>query len=214
MKNAIMKTIRITYRIVTVVLVAAIVAVTLLALLLGVTGFDRQQPMSILGLRAFIVLSDSMLPTFGEGSLIIIMEAKPDTLAVGDIVTYMPIAGDDALLTHRIVSLGEDGTVTTRGDANNVDDREIEAGRILGRAIFHMDGLGTFVENLRTPFGLACMVVTIAVGLFIIPYLLKPNEAYAKKETGKIDDGEKDEVDDKDEDISEDADEDNMRNNE
>ena len=184
MKKSILKTLRIAYQAISILLITAIIALTLLATLLGVSGMDRQNPKSIFGLRAFIVLSDSMTPTFGEGSLIIVFETKAENLVTDDIVTYAPIVGDETLLTHRIVRIadGDAGKlITTRGDANNVDDKEIEAAQILGKTIFYMDGLGTFIENLRTPLGMACMVAIIIVGLFIIPYLLNPS----KKNRGK-----------------------------
>ena len=189
-----MKTIRTIYRAITVLLTAAIIAVTLLALLLGVSGMDRQNPKSIFGLRAFIVLSESMTPTFGEGSVVVIMETAASKLKVGDIITYMPIRGDETLLTHRIVRLdgeGENVKATTRGDANNMDDpNAVSPESILGRVIYHQDGLGTFIVNLRTPLGIAGMVVTIAVGLFIIPYLLTPQEANTKTKNQGTTDGE------------------------
>jgi signal peptidase len=181
------KIVRFIYNIITVVLVAAIILLTLLAVLLGVSGMDRQNPKSLFGFRAFIVLSPSMVPEFDEGSLIIIREADADKLQAGDIITYVPKTSDDALLTHRIARIegqGENKTFITRGDANNTDDpNPVEPDRILGKAIFYMDGLGTFIVNLRTPVGIAGMVGVIVVGLFVIPYLLSPRETNKKDKT-------------------------------
>jgi signal peptidase len=187
-----MKVVRIIYNIIAISLTASIILLTLLAMLLGISGMDRQNPKSVFGLRAFIVLTPSMTPTFDAGSLIIIKEVNADKLQIGDIITYTPKKGDDVLLTHRIVKMSEETknrtsnenlSFITRGDANNTDDpNPVDPNSILGKTIFHMNGLGTFIVNLRTPLGIAAMVGIIAVGLFIIPYMLNPGEENTKQE--------------------------------
>jgi len=186
-----MKIIRFIYNIISVLLVAAIIALTVLALLLGVSGIDRQNPKSILGFRSFIVLSPSMVPTFDEGSLIIIKETALNKLQIGDIITYKPLKDDDTLLTHRIVKIsGEapNALIVTRGDANNIDDpNPVSPDTILGKTVFHMNGLGSFIVNLRTPPGIAAMIGVIAVGLFLIPYLLAPRKKINQSASSKAD---------------------------
>jgi len=177
------KIIRLIYSIFSVVLVAAIILITLLALLLGITGIDRNNHRSVFGFRAFIVLSGSMFPTFDEGSIIIVQDVGIDKLKVGDILTFIPQRSTDPL-THRIYEIYEDGgnkMFITKGDANNTVDNPIEAGQILGRTVFYMNGLGLFILRLRTPPGIAGMIAVIAIGLFIIPYLLSPREEKTKK---------------------------------
>jgi len=188
-----MKAIKILYNILSAVLITAVVSVTLLALLLGVSGMDKENPKSIIGFRAFIVLSDSMSPAFKAGSLIIIKQTDADKLEVGDIITYRPGGSGDVLLTHRIVGLNG-GEVITRGDANNADDKPIASGAVLGRTVFYMNGLGTFVINLRTPTGILVMILTIGAGLFLIPYLFSIGEKPRRKKTGEIYYDEDDEI--------------------
>jgi signal peptidase len=182
-----MKTVRIIYRIFSVILITAIILITLLALLLGISGMDKENPKNVLGFRAFVVLSDSMSPVFNEGSVIITREvpakelkAKNDAAGVeGDIITYIR---EDSLLTHRIVEVRDDGTFITRGETNNYDDDPpVQPEWILGKTVFSMDGLGTFIDNLRTPWGIAGMIAVLAAGLFIIPYFLEPKNADDKK---------------------------------
>jgi len=171
-----MKIIKFIYNIISAVLIIAVVLVTLIALLLGISGMDKENPKSIIGFRAFIVLTDSMTPTFDAGSLIIIKETDAGKLKTGDIITYRPNSSDDVLLTHRIIEIsgsGENMQFITMGDANNTEDRPIAPRAIFGKVLFYMNGLGTFIINLRTPIGILGMIAVIAVGLFIIPYLLK-----------------------------------------
>ena len=99
-----------------------------LAAIIGMSVFSlnanrlagNQVPMPF-GIGASVVLSGSMEPTLSVGDLLIVKE-QPG-YEVGDIVVYqsgsMPVV-------HRIVDVAED-TVTTRGDANNVDDAAFPA---------------------------------------------------------------------------------------
>jgi signal peptidase len=180
-----MKLIRTIYNVIQIILVVAIILATLLALLLSISGMDRINPKSVLGFRAFIVLSESMQPTFDKGALIIVSEVDETKLEIGDIVTYIPARGADTLLTHRIVEIvAENGAEAqnrmfiTRGDTNNMNDpNPVGASQILGQVIFHMNGLGTFILQLRTLPGIACLALVIIFGLFVIPAMLKPREA-------------------------------------
>lgn len=184
----IIKVIKIFYSIVTVVSVIFLVLLASLALLLGISGIDRENPKSIFGFRAFIVLTGSMNPEFDAGSMIIIREIPADMYKERDIITYRPLTSDDTFLTHRIVRIISDDygtTFITRGDANNIDDpNPVPSAEVLGKVIFSRNGLGQFIVNLRTPIGLVIMVVSILVILFIIPYIidsLQKNLAFKHK---------------------------------
>jgi signal peptidase len=72
------------------------------------------------GWRAISVVSGSMRPVIAEGDLVLVSVA-PDLIREGQVVTYRNRTTGQ-LITHRIVSVHADGTVTTRGDANRVDD--------------------------------------------------------------------------------------------
>ena len=206
-----MKIIRIAYRVFSIFLVLALIAVTLLSLLLGVSGMDRNDPRSIFGFRAFVVLTSSMVPEFDAGSVIIIKDTDVEALESGDIITYLPMRGGDALLTHRIVRINEEAgsrTFITRGDANNTDDpNPVGPEHILGRTVFHMDGLGTFIVNLRTPMGIGILIAVIAIGLFIIPAILAPrvkkgNKLIDEEESEEAAKGAEDDISEATEDIS------------
>ena len=77
------------------------------------------------------VLSGSMEPTFSTGDLILVKESKD--FRVDDIVVYQT---GSVLVVHRIVEL-RDGTVITRGDANNVEDAPIRPEYIKGTVFGH-----------------------------------------------------------------------------
>lgn len=108
------------------------------------------------------VLSGSMKPTFNPGDLIIDEKVNPNTLKVGDTVTY--IFGDRFLATHRIVKINKDnkGTITfkTKGDSNNaMDDLNVSANAIVGKYLFRIPLVGFALQKLKGLTGVILMWV-------------------------------------------------------
>lgn len=104
------------------VLDVILLVVALAALAAGITVF-------LLHLQLQPVLSGSMRPGIQPGDLAVVRPVPVSSLEAGDVVVYHPPGtgvGDDATpVMHRITSLDEqaDGLwITTRGDANDVDD--------------------------------------------------------------------------------------------
>jgi signal peptidase I len=75
------------------------------------------------------VAGKSMSPALHPGDLVVVRkDARPRD---GSIV-LVRAAGHGAVL-HRVVAVGSDGSLTTRGDANPVDDRErVSAAEVSG----------------------------------------------------------------------------------
>jgi hypothetical protein len=54
---------------------------------------------------------------------------------------------DDLIVTHRIVSVGDDGAFVTRGDANQTnDDWDGTDVRVAGRVLFSIPGIGKLLR--------------------------------------------------------------------
>lgn len=78
----------------------------------------------IAGLQFQTVLSGSMAPTAQAGDVAVTQPVSVGALTVGDVIAFYP-PNDPQPRLHRITTLDSvDGvvTVTTRGDANGVDD--------------------------------------------------------------------------------------------
>jgi signal peptidase len=70
------------------------------------------------------VLSNSMQPTFSAGDVVVTQAVPIGSLRVGDVISFYPPNKTEPVI-HRITSLkttAADVVVTTRGDANPVDD--------------------------------------------------------------------------------------------
>jgi signal peptidase I len=74
------------------------------------------------GHRYFIVQTPSMGRTAPVGTLVLDTPTAVAKLAVGDIISFHPPTSPKQVYTHRIVAIGADGGITTRGDINGVDD--------------------------------------------------------------------------------------------
>ena len=84
------------------------------------------------GIQALTVSSNSMMPVFQKGDLIIIKEEKE--YKVGDIVTFKDSSGN--LVTHRIIEKCEN-VFYTKGDNNNTKDEEkINNFQIIGKVVY------------------------------------------------------------------------------
>lgn len=76
----------------------------------------------------YAILTGSMRPGLPPGTLVVVRPVAPESLGIGDVITYQLSSGEPTVVTHRIVSVAikEDGqrTFRTQGDANDVVDQE------------------------------------------------------------------------------------------
>lgn len=93
---------------------------TALIVLSGVTLLVLGVAFRLGNLHVQTVLSNSMQPTFSAGDLVVTQTVASDTVHVGDVITFIPPDSTRPVI-HRIRTF-EDGVITTRGDANSVDD--------------------------------------------------------------------------------------------
>lgn len=76
------------------------------------------------------VTSSSMWPTLHKGDLVVLQGVDSvDDLRVGDIIAFRH---QDGFAIHRVVKI-EGDVITTRGDANSLDDRPIAIEDVVGR---------------------------------------------------------------------------------
>lgn len=86
---------------------------------------------AVMGWAPLTILSGSMAPSMPTGSLAVVAPIDEDSRAdipIGTVITYMPHADSDELVTHRVImrSTTSDGSVSyiMKGDANEAADPE------------------------------------------------------------------------------------------
>ena len=134
---------------------------------ISVTTFNRNDR-DLFGYKAYIVNTDSMAATdFYAGDLILVKEVDPNTLQVGDIITFISQNEDSfgEVVTHKIRAKTTDEhgnpAFVTYGTTTGVDDKTVVTYLyVLGKYEFHIPKLGTFFNFLKTPQGyIICIFV-------------------------------------------------------
>lgn len=160
------KTIKKVWNMVTNILLAIIVVITIL--LVGP---------KLAGLQVFTVLSGSMEPTYHTGSLIYVKKVDTTNVQPGQAITFM--LNEDTVATHRVVERvpdEEDPTVIryrTKGDANATEDGGlVHYKNVIGTPVFTIPKLGylaTYIQSTRGTY------VALAIGALVIVLNLLPS---------------------------------------
>jgi len=140
-----------------------------LALLLVVASFVVQAFPGLVGADyALTVLSGSMEPAIGTGSIVFVVETPVEQIQENDVITYQDDGGN--LVTHRVVEKHEAQTsvrFVTKGDANdNRDPEPVYRSDVVGIVLFSIPLLGYVVGFGNTTAGYVVLVL-VPVTLFI-----------------------------------------------
>jgi len=114
------------------------------------------------GIQSFVILTGSMAPALPVGT--VVMTKQMPTYSKNDVIAFKK---DDKNVTHRIVEVENKNNVfsyKTRGDANNVADIDlVRKDNVLGKMIFSIPYLGTFILFLKTVPGFLIFIVLPAI---------------------------------------------------
>ena len=132
----------------------------------------------LVGLQVFNVISPSMEPTFGVGDLIYVKQVDPDSVKVGDPITFV-LNEDLVVATHRVVRVdAENRHFYTKGDANETEDASpVHFNNLIGVPVFSIPLLGYVSAYIQNPPG---MYLAIAVGAALLAAVFLP-DLFAKK---------------------------------
>lgn len=146
----------------------------------------------LFGLQGFTVLSGSMEPAYQTGSVIYVKAIDVNELEVGDVITFRISGG--TVVTHRIEEVLEENGARryrTKGDANEIaDGTPVSAGNVIGTPVFSVPYLGYALTYIQSPPGL---YVGIAVGAWLLLFILLPSLIFVKGEKQKVISKEEDE---------------------
>ena len=141
---------------------STLVIAVLVALLFSATN-KAGAPRNFLGFSGMTVLTGSMQSEIPQGSLIINKRVEPNTLEVGDDITFIRV--DGTTVTHRIVIIYENYNESgrrgfkTKGIENKIADNEIvSADNVIGKVIFCNLTLGKTLSFIKGNL-LACILI-------------------------------------------------------
>lgn len=135
----------------------------------------------LVGLQVFNVISGSMEPTYSVGDLLYVKSVDPDSVKVGDPITFV-LNEELVVATHRVVAIdGENRLFTTKGDANETEDAApVHFNNLIGVPVFAIPLLGYVSAYIQSPPG---MYVAIAFGAVLLAAVFLPD--LLTKETKK-----------------------------
>lgn len=120
-----------------------LICIVLLICLIAVLALQRfsKNEIAVGGFRVFNVATESMVPKYVVGDILIVKETEINDLDIGDDVTYL---GKEStfkgrVVTHQIVQIDEteNGKVFhTKGIANEIEDPTITGDQIYGKVIY------------------------------------------------------------------------------
>ncbi len=116
------------------------------------------------GLSGFYVETDSMTPTFGEGSLVFAEKVEFSEIREGDILTFES-KDTTRRFTHRVYKLdNNEQLIYTKGDANDTRDPvPISYTFVKGRVKLIIPYMGYVVEALNSNTGRITTTILIVV---------------------------------------------------
>jgi len=132
----------------------------------------------LVGLQVFNVVSGSMEPTYSVGDLLYVKEVDPDSVKIGDPITFV-LNEDLVVATHRVVAIdGQNRQFTTKGDANKSEDAApVHFNNLIGVPVFAIPLLGYVSAYIQSPPG---MYVAMGLGVLLLAAVFLP-DLLAKK---------------------------------
>ena len=122
------------------------------------------------------IISGSMADAINVDDYVFIKLNAKD-LKEGDVITFKV---DDAVITHRIMTIYDDG-ILTKGDANKDSDNVIKKDDVIGKVVGVGKEFGVYMKVLTTP----SVFITAFGALILFDLALSPDERSAKKNEKK-----------------------------
>lgn len=137
---------------------------------------------------AFDIISESMMPTFNIGDIIIVKKInESNELKLNDIITF---EHDEKIISHRILRIENDGEQDlfyTKGDNNEeIDDFFIKNHQIYGKVILIIPKLGYITRHLHEKYILLQIILLIII-IFAIFNIKQDKKIKRKKLRKKYD---------------------------
>lgn len=160
-----------------------ITLVLILMLLVILVQRFSSNDLSIGGIRVFTIISNSMLPDYEPGDILILKEENPSNIMIGDDVTYMGKKGQvkGLVVTHKVIDRREEEGkyyFTTQGTNNEIADPEIDESQIYGKVIYKTVILSVLCKIMLKPAGyyILFMLVALVISYQIVSTIFNKDE--------------------------------------
>ena len=130
------KVLKIIYKVLKIVITILILAMLLLVLVQRLSNNN----LSIGGYRVFTIITESMVPEYKVGDVVISKKVKPEEIKIGDDLVYLGKKDNfkDKIVTHRVINIySENGySFQTKGINNNLSDPVVNENQVYGIVVY------------------------------------------------------------------------------
>ena len=171
------------YKTITISFIILLVIVSLLFLffIIHTTVSNKRGTYPKVGL--YTIISPSMSPNIKQYDVVLVV--KSNNLKEGDVITFYSTESfyKNTPITHRIVSINEDGSYIVKGDANEIVDNEnVKPENIIGKVVFRIPGAGKIQFFLASKSGwMLAIILPIVIIIIYDLYKFLDYILYKKK---------------------------------
>ena len=135
-----------------------------------VIGRVTNNKLTLAGYSIYTVVTESMVPKYNVGDMILAKKTDPETLKIGDDVVYLgkqdTFAGK--IVTHQLIDIELTDTgkqFHTKGIANSIEDPVITGDQIQGKVITKLTILSIISKIVNNQYGFYFMIIIPTVVL-------------------------------------------------
>ena len=140
------------------------------------------------GATPYVVLTDSMEPSYPVGTLVVSRPVEPEQIRTGSVITYQLRSGQEQLVTHRVVGIGMtvggERTYVTQGDSNDVPDAQpVRDVQVRGATWYRVPYLGHVAgvfTGQRAMVGVAAAVLLLGFAGWQVARAVRERSARAR----------------------------------
>ncbi len=176
----------------TVIKVVKIVVIIFFVFILGAILLQKltNNKVSFMGFGMYTVVSESMMPRYEIGDIILTRKIKEEDLKKGDDIVYLGKEGDfkDRVVTHELQRINSNGTLVTRGINNSADDPPIEYSQVYGKVMKKLVILSLFSKlmNNSVLFYIIIFVPFSLLFFFDLKQVMKDKEKLEEEKNKEI----------------------------
>lgn len=150
-----------------------LVVIILIVLLVVILQRASNNTIALGGFRIFNVVTESMLPKYEIGDVLISKSINPNEIKIGDDITYKGEKGGFAgkIVTHQVIDIKhENGNYTyhTKGLANDEEDPIVSHNQVYGVIAYKISSLSFISKIMRNIYAFYFFVFVPMVTLIFI----------------------------------------------
>ena len=142
------KVLRAIYNILYTILLILVIAILIVVTLQRVSNNN----ITIAGIRMFNIVTESMVPKYVVGDILISKSINPEDIKIGDDIVYVGKEGsfNGKIVTHQVIDIENENGVYkfhTKGIANEIEDPVVDQEQVYGKVIYKIYSL-SFISKI------------------------------------------------------------------